>query len=293
MEQKRMKLSIYFFLCFIGGFLLKVHAQMPVPDVNELVSAEYNMSVLAANKGLFTAFMAYSDENTVLFVPSAVKAIDYLDNKPKLPDLMRWKPTYAKIAKSNEWGFTTGPINWQNIGDTKKYGEYLSIWKRDRKGVWKIAFRANTEHDKPGNLPAETQFENPHDGNFQKLRSKARIKQREDIVASTDQLFATILKADNRTAFKEFLTADARIYLPNYLPITKLDRIIPFLEEKQIVIESEYKEVNRAYSGELAYSSGQATIHIGLDIINCAYMRIWELQDDKTWKVSVDMYIKQ
>src|SRR5690606_42135923 len=72
-----------------------------------------------------------------------------------LPYTTLFRSVFDKIAKSNEWGFTTGPITWQNEGFGKKYGEYLSIWKRDRRDRWKIAVRAEIEHPNESREPQD------------------------------------------------------------------------------------------------------------------------------------------
>ncbi|WP_166670728.1 DUF4440 domain-containing protein [Olivibacter sp. XZL3] len=266
--------------------------QEPDQQINQLVSAEYNMAVLATNKGLFTAYQNYSDENSVFFTPAPIPASIYLKNRPQIPDIITWKPVYAKVAKSDEWGFTTGPVSWQSVGSKKKYGEYFCLWKRDRKGEWKIAYRAISEHGAP-TAHVKAILESPEDNRYRKSRSKARLKQRQDIILSTDQLFSTILKADNQTAFKEFLTDEARIYIPGYTPVIGIDKIRSFLNKQDFHIESTGSEVDRAYSGELAYSQGEATIRQGDKIIECYYIRAWELQEDSMWKVTVDMYFEK
>lgn len=280
-------------LCIIASSGSSTWAQQePNQQINQLVSAEYNMNILTSNRGILSAYKHYSDESTVFFTPAPELAETYLKNKPKVPDVMSWKPVYAKVAKSDEWGFTTGPISWQNIGFKKKYGEYFCLWKLDRKGEWKIAYRAISEHKAPTeHVPAI--LESPIDNKYRKSRSKARLKQREDIILSTDQLFATILKADNQTAFKEFLTDYARIYVPGYTPVIGVDDIRSFLQKEDINIESTENKVDRAYSGELAYSQGDAIIRQGDKVSRCYYIRIWELQDDSMWKVSVDMYFEK
>lgn len=280
--------------CYISFSCFYVLAQEdPTEQVNQLITAEYNMSVLASKRGVLTAYQTFSDENTVFFSPAPIAAPVYLKNKPEIPDVMTWKPVYAKVSKSDEWGFTTGPISWQQIGFKKKYGEYLCLWKRDRKGEWKIAYRAISEHGQPSKH-INTVFESPVDNRYRKSRSKARLRQREDIILSTDQLYATILKADNQTAFKEFLTDEARIYIPDLQPIVGLSNISTSLKKQDITIESMEDKVDRTYSGELAFSQGDATIRKGDDeLTKCYYFRIWELQDNAMWRVSVDMYFKK
>ncbi len=260
--------------------------------VNQLLSAEYNLSTQAAGRGVFNAYQSYCDEHSLIFSPAPQAVQQYLKNRPNLPDVLEWKPSYAKIAKSGEWGFTTGPVSWQFVGNTRRYGQYVHVWKKDQKGEWKLAYQARMEHPKPGKKLTQ-RFDNPTDRNFTKLRSQARIKQREDIIFSTDQLFATVLKADNPTAFKEFFLPYSRFYFPRTEPLIGAQEAIDFVRKNDINILSSVDKVDRSYSGELALSYGDASIYYGKDPDKHGYLRIWELQEDKLWKVVVDLYVER
>lgn len=262
-------------------------------QIGSLVTAEYNMVSMAKDKGLLTALKWASDKNTLWYTPSAMSTEQYLGNRPALPDVMTWQPNFAKVAMSDEWGFTTGPVSWQSVGKYKHYGEYLSLWKRNTKGEWKLAVRAISEHGKPV-FKASQVLANPGSDQYVKVRSKARLKQRADIIASTDKLFATILKADNPTAFKEFHTTETRMYVPGFEPIIGEAAVQRFLKREKLAITSEPGElVDRCYSGELAFSTGEATISQGTQVKHSYYFRIWEKQEDQLWKVIVDMYVER
>ncbi|WP_028298438.1 hypothetical protein [Olivibacter sitiensis] len=280
-------------LIFVLQIERGVFAQGSVGQIGSLVTAEYNTASMAKDKSLLTALRWASDKNTIWYTPSPVSTEEYLGKKPSLPDVMTWQPTFAKVAMSDEWGFTTGPISWQSVGRHKQYGEYLSLWKRNPKGEWKLAFRAISEHGKPV-FKASKVLENPQGEHYVRLRSKARLKQRIDIIASTDQLFATILKADNPTAFKEFYTEETRMYVPSFEPVIGESAAQGFLTREKLAITSEPgTTIDRSYSGELAFSTGEATISSGTMVKHCDYLRIWEKQEDNLWKVIVDMYIEK
>src|SRR5690554_3381499 len=108
-------LSIFLFLT---PFALKAQLDM----VGEIVAADYYSSELSANKGVLEGLKSGVDQNTIFFQPAPQKALNYLKNMPNIPDRMSWRPVKAKIAKSNEWGFTTGPFVSSIIGMGKSYG---------------------------------------------------------------------------------------------------------------------------------------------------------------------------
>src|SRR5690606_5985051 len=169
-------------------------------------------------QGPYAAFLSVVDRNSTFFTPAPTDALEYLDNRPNIPDVMTWRPTFAAIAKSMEWGVTAGSLTFQRVGAIKRYGEYLTVWHRDRKGNWKINLRAQIEH-KGGKEEAELSYIEPDDADYTRFRTKERIQQRKEIVLSNDQLLSAVLKSDASIAYGEFLADDARFYFPWNTPI--------------------------------------------------------------------------
>lgn len=261
-------------------------------QVGQIVAADIYDSELSLNKGALEGLTNSIDKNTIYFKPSPEPASEYFKTRPNIPDLVSWRPVFAKISKSNEWGFTTGPITWQNSGFSKKYGEYLSIWKRDRKGRWKIALRAEIGH--PNASTEKTiKFVNPEDSKYFKQKSKIRLEQRAEIVTSTDRLMGTVLRADNAVAYKEFLTDNSRLLFSGFSAQIGSENIINFLKKNKIDIKTENVAVDRAYSGELAYSYGDAKVIKDDRVQNFYYIRVWEVNDEFKWNVLVEMLFEK
>ncbi len=260
--------------------------------VGQIVAADIYDSELSANKGSLEGLRNSLDRNSIYFKPAPEPALDYFRTRPNIPDSISWHPVLAKIAKSNEWGFTTGPINWQNEGFGEKYGEYLTVWKRDRRGKWKIALKAEIEHPNPSKEES-IKFVNPANEKYFKQQSDVRLDQREDIVRSTDRLMGTILMADNAVAYKEFLGENARMLFAGYAPQIGKENILNFLKTNKIEIKTENIEVDRSYSGELAYSYGSAKVIKNNRVENFYYIRIWELNEDFKWNVIVEMLFEK
>jgi len=260
--------------------------------VGEIVAADIYDSELSANKGSLAGLTNSLDRNSVFFKPAPEPALKYFRTRPNIPDVVSWRPVFAKIAKSNEWGFTTGPIKWKNKGMAEKYGEYLSIWKRDRKGKWKIALRAEIEHPQESREPG-IKFVNPENTKYFKQKSQVRLEQREDIIRSTDRLLATVLRADNAIAYKEFMTHESRLLLSGFAPQVGSENIIKFLKKNKIDIKTENTGVDRSFSGELAYSYGDAKVLKDNRVQNFYYVRVWELNDNFKWNVLVEMLFEK
>lgn len=274
---------------------LSFSALSQIPDkVGSLLSADRAAARISASEGPHQALLSIADRNSIVFSRSAVNALEYLNNRPNIPDVLTWRPTFAAISKSMEWGVTSGSIAFQRVGAVRRYGEYLTIWKRDRKGIWKIALRAQVEHHGESDGLGLTLIE-PNDAAYVKHRSEARLQQRKDIILSNDKLFSTVLRSNNELAYEEFLADDARLLLPWQSPKVGKASILDFLKEQDMEVITEPEQVDRSYSGELAYSYGSATVtHRGQEAPQAHnYVRIWQLQPDFQWRVIIELLFER
>lgn len=275
---------------------LSLSALSQIPDkVGSLLSADRAAARLSASEGPHKALLSITDRNSVIYSRSAVNGLDYLKNRPNIPDVMTWRPTFAAISKSMEWGVTSGPIEFQRVGAIKRYGEYVTVWKRDRKSNWKIALRAQVEHYGGHSESGGLKLIEPDDAAYVKHRSEARLQQRKDIILSNDKLFSTVLKSNNELAYEEFLADDAKLLFPWQSPMIGKKSILTFLKEQEVEVITVPEQVDRSYSGELAYSYGSATVvhrdHRDPETHN--YIRIWQLQPDFQWRVIIELLFER
>lgn len=258
--------------------------------VGELVSAENYFATLAKEKGIKKAFLAMSDENTLIFRPGPISAVKYYKKKSDSLGTLNWEPAYARIAKSGDWGLTTGPSTYR-ASDTSKinYGTYVSVWKKNSKGVWKLAVDLGIQHKKPKLAPSLV-FQNARNEIYQRQHSSDRLQQRESVVFSSDKLMGAVLKADDQIALKEFIADESRLLFPGHEPIIGKKAIMSFWQKQGFNLSAEPVKADRSFSGELAYTYGNATIlHKGKNK-KYHYVRIWEVQLGYAWNVILDIY---
>ncbi|HEY1061411.1 MAG TPA: nuclear transport factor 2 family protein [Daejeonella sp.] len=259
--------------------------------VNSLVAAENYFSALAKKNGSKEAFLKVSDDESLIFRPDPVKVKDfYGKGTMDGPGQLSWVPVYAKISQSGDWGFTTGPYTFLSSPDAEpSYGQYLSVWKTDFKGVWKLALDLGISHQKPLREP-ELNFTDPKSIKFYKQISPARLKQRQEIITTTDKLFSNTLMKDQSLAHDVFMAENARLLFPGEEPIIGKARINNFVGKNQMSIESEPLRADRALGSDLAYSYGIAYVTKNKVITKYHYIRIWESQEEHKWNVILEIY---
>jgi ketosteroid isomerase-like protein len=275
-----------------SSILISLFAAAQTSDkVSQLISAENYFATLTQKKGIKKAFLSVSTDNTLIFKPEPISPSKYFKGKPDSLGFLNWEPVFARIAKSGDWGFTSGPFTFKESDSSKVvYGNYLSIWQKNRKGVWKLAIDLGVTHPRPKKEP-QLLFQNPKNEIYLKQRSQNRLQQREDVVFSSDKLMGTILKADDPTALNEFIGDDSRLLFPGYEPIIGKKAITNFWAKQEFNLTSTPIKADRSYSGELAYTYGTASIAKKGDVTNYHYVRVWEVQPGYVWNVIFEAYV--
>ncbi len=116
-----------------------------------LLKADKDFSEMSAAKGMKTAFLEYIDSNGVLLRPNIMPiagadAIDYLIALNDTGYTMTWQPKAGSVAASGDMGYTYGSYILQpKITDTTFYGTYVSIWKKNADGKWKLVLDSGNE----------------------------------------------------------------------------------------------------------------------------------------------------
>lgn len=259
--------------------------------VNSLVAAENYFAAYVKDKGIRDAFLRVSDENTLLFKPNPIKAEEFYAKKSS-SDLgsLNWSPAFAKISKSGDWGFTSGPYSYSSSASTNSiYGQYLSVWRTNSKGIWKLALDIGMTHPKPLNEPY-LRFLDPKSFRFFKQIAEGRLKQREDLILTTDRLFSKTLLENQRLAYDTFFAEESHLLFPGFEPIIGKTKINNFLSRQQIRVESIPAVANRALGSDLAYTYGKALITKDGTTKMFNYVRIWESQEGFTWNVLLEIF---
>ena len=70
---------------------------------------------------------------------------------PRLRGSWSWAPTFADAASSEDLGYTTGPYEFRKAEMTEtpqSWGHYVSIWRKQRDGSWKVEVELGVSHEK-------------------------------------------------------------------------------------------------------------------------------------------------
>lgn len=116
---------------------------------DSLVAAERAFAALSVEKGMKTAFLTYLASDGILFRPHAVNGKSVWESRPEAQATLAWEPSFAEVAGSGDFGWTTGPWEMRAEGKPTGHGHFLSVWKRVADGTWRVAVDIGIRHDRP------------------------------------------------------------------------------------------------------------------------------------------------
>lgn len=110
-----------------------------------LLQVDADFAKLSVEKGPGPAFAAYLADDAV-FMPMGEHPMSGKESIVKYFEgdyTLTWKPLKAEVAQSGELGYSYGVSEFRSKDKDGKeqvrYFKYVSVWKRQKNGAWKLA----------------------------------------------------------------------------------------------------------------------------------------------------------
>jgi ketosteroid isomerase-like protein len=112
------------------------------------------MAFASASKavGVKRAFLTWLADDAIVFRPGPVNAKQWYAGRPESKVSLSWYPAVAMAAEAGDLGYTTGPYEFRAKGpdDTEvSYGSFVSVWRRQKDGSWKVVLDTGAECPRP------------------------------------------------------------------------------------------------------------------------------------------------
>jgi len=258
-------------------------------DVNKVIEAEKSFNKLVERKGIKGGFLAVADPEGIIFKPDAVNINEFYNNIDKQSGSLSWIPNFARISGNGDLAFTAGSYIYQNgkTDDDKVYGDYISLWRADPEGKFKLLINLGIQHPE-AEKESLTDFRSPE--------PEKRVAPSKDpfggkkIILATDELFNHSLTISTIGTYKEFLSLEGHFYFPGFDPLTGREQVMKFISNEAITISAQTVNAGRSTSNDLAYTYGKARIKKGSILSNYNYVRIWELDKNHKWNVLLEAF---
>jgi len=187
--------------------------------------------------------------------------------------VLDWRPVHTEVAASGELGLSTGP--WKRVAKgaagEAKYGQYVSVWRREAGGPWKVAVDIGISHreaafwDSPLVALAST-----IPGAF----PPDRIEDAEERLAQVQGTRGT------RAAYEAFGSERIRHYTEGS-PLVGKAAVLRAAGSAPLAERPIVERVETARSGDFGYARGH---YAAADGASACFLRVWRAEGGQ-WRV--------
>jgi ketosteroid isomerase-like protein len=128
-------------------------------DRGSLLEADRQLAITAQEKGLGVAISAAAETEAVVLTPAGAfqgsgQITSGLASSAAAGPLF-WQPEKADLSSSSDFGQTSGRYIQVLKGAEAVQGRYLTVWRKDSAGVWKIVSNVIMPTPRPPAAPAK------------------------------------------------------------------------------------------------------------------------------------------
>jgi len=252
--------------------------------VGSLIAAEKAYAKVAGEKGFRDASISVFADDAVIFAPSAVNGKKFWRDAKENP-VITWRPIFASISRSGELGYTTGPSEYRRLREAQNpdgFGHFVTIWRKDAKGIWRVAIDVGLDHPQPQEAETEIRTELPSSPVLHPESASADLDK-------TQASFADSLKDDEGDAIIDNASDDIRVYRPGQLPAVGKATAKKMLGKEDAKTSRAPLGAGTSNPIDLAYEYGEYTSERQDVSQRGIYLTIWRLESDDTWKIALDL----
>jgi ketosteroid isomerase-like protein len=247
-----------------------------------LAAAETAFAAHSVREDMRAAFLANFAEDGVFIRTTWTAANAWLRGEPVPPIVLDWRPVHVETAASGDFGLSTGP--WKLTSKARPeapplHGQFVSIWKRDGSGRWKVAVDLGVSH--PGPVFAGDALE-IHVVRASGARGAGGIE-------SAERRFAHEAGSQGvRAAYRAHAADNLRFYREGVSPALGRGSALtsPAMSDERLVYTIERTE--GASSGNFGYARGSYAAASAPATLLGYFMRVWRLEGGE-WKVALDV----
>jgi ketosteroid isomerase-like protein len=252
------------------------NAQRPDSPAAPVIAAERAFAAEAAEIGWAEAFRRWHAEGALVLAPDPIAAAESLARVDGPGETtLGWRPEWAGVARSGDFGFTTGPFHFR--GSEGIAGHYFTVWRRGPDGAWRWIFDAGTSVADPGPLVAA-------DAAIPTLPvAAAGDTSAESAIRAVERLE---LEHTTLGALADLLAEEARVNRPGERPAVGRTDGTRLFEADATAAHSALRR-EAASSGDMVFSLGEVRdTSEGAERLRY-YARVWQLQAPG-WRIVFD-----
>ena len=246
-------------------------------DALSLAAAETAFAARSVRTDMREAFLAYFAPDGAWVDGGWKPAPPALAAWPAAPAIvLDWRPVHTETAASGELGLSTGP--WRRTprgkpGETR-YGQYVSVWRREPGGAWKVAVDLGISN------PGPTFWEAP----LAALPSVIPGAFPPDRIDDAERRFEEVRRTRGpRAAYETFGSERVRRYTDGSPAVGKAAVLAALPAEPQ-PIASVVERSEAARSGEFGYARGHYAAANAPQSALAYFLHVWRAEGGQ-WRI--------
>jgi len=278
-------------LCALAGC-----APEPLPDrqavLETLIEAERAFARASVEQGMRSAFLAYLADASVLFRPMPTDGKAWFEASPEVSGTLAWRPVFADVADTGDFGYTTGPWTYSDSAGTPvSYGQYVSAWRKQADGTWRVEIDTGIGHPQP-ERPQPEAVATPFDTTTSVALRDLYVEAARVSLLKADRDLAEASEAQGSVAaFGAVLADSVRFYRDGSRPGIGKRAMEDLLAREAGVLTWRSIGAEVSQAGDLGYAYGLATFRAATDTTTTTstYVRFWKRPPDGAWRIVLDL----
>lgn len=264
-------------------------------SVDALVAAEQAFCRLTLAKGMHEGFLANFATDGIVLRPQPVLARPVYEKVPAdSPAQLSWQPDYAEISAAGDLGFTAGPWDYRKTAadpEPSAYGHYVSIWRKQADGHWKLQVDCGIDHPRPEGPPAAVSTHRLPPGAAPAARKGEDAETLKAGLMRAERNFQRLVQVNGgAAAFAAVAAGDVRLYRSNEFPFVDSATAGEHLKKNPPAATWKPQAAGVSSSGDLGYTYGETWAAAGGSYKPTgSYLRIWRRENGGKWKIALDL----
>ena len=260
--------------------------------LRSLVDTERSFAKRCGEVGIRASFLEFFADDAIAFTPEPVRYKEAVKNLPA-PDphavRLEWEPQTGDVSASSDLGFTTGPsvrTNAKEPGEPRRYGQFLSVWKKQGDGSWKVA--ADIGVSAPEEVsPLGTPFTR-----FHGMAATAGVSsdRNEDPMERDRELTGLCASQGLLEGYLSRTSDEARLLREDHKPIVGATEVRLFLSKEVSTASWSPTSGGISQAGDLCYAYGSYELKLnpGGNAEAGYYLHVWKRDGHGDWKLVAD-----
>jgi ketosteroid isomerase-like protein len=266
----------------------------PDADPAEIVLAERSFAKSVRALGVRDGFLAWLAPTSVVFKPGPVMAVAHHQKlAPGWTGLLDWSPVRAGISADGGLGWSTGPWTWRRDSTQRTadaHGEYMSVWRRQADGSWKVVLDGGIGHPAPTGVEPAIRYARPIPG----ARLGGRPLAARKSLYEADAGFARAAALEGvGGALRRYAAEDVIVLRDGSPRLSGRTATVPAMAASASRAEMVSNAQFIADSGDLGYTYGSLVTGAAADPDTSWYVHVWQRSPQAPWQLALELVMPQ